>query len=108
MGPVLDSLALPPRDANERMHLFRNSGQVQLQQLCQVLLDALVVGSQGQEDLPQFLPPLFRRAVAESRFSICVGRNDERADDVTQGLVGSGAHGATDGLDNVDGALAGF
>ena len=77
-------LLSPLGDANERMHLFRDRGQVQLQQVCEVLLDALVVGAKGQEYLPQLLPPLLRRAVAEPRFGICVGRDDERADDVAQ------------------------
>ena len=50
--PVADAAVGPGGDGDQGAFRFRGPGQVQLQQFGQVVLDALVVGAQGQEYLP--------------------------------------------------------
>ncbi len=79
---------------------------VQLQQVFQLVFNALVVGPQGKENLPQLRPAFFHVAGAEPLLRVCVGRNQNGADDVALLFVRRGPHGSPYGLDNVDGAFA--
>ena len=105
---VLDALALAPGDRHQGALHRRRFGNVQLQKLLEILLDALVVGAQGEQNLPQFLPSLLGGAGAQPLLWVGAGRNQNGADDVAEFLAGGGAHGPADRLDHVYRALAGL
>ena len=105
---VLDAPALTPGDRHQGALHRRWLGNVQLQQLLKILFDAPVVGAQGEQNLPQFLPSLLGGAGAQPFLRVGAGRNQNGADDVAEFLAGGGAHGAADGLHHVYRTLAGL
>ena len=104
--PVADALVLAAGNGDHGAQRRRRLRDVQVQQVFQFVFDALVVGPQGKQNLPQFPPAFFLVADAEPLLRVHVGRNQDGADDVADLLVRRGAHGPPDGLDNVDGAFA--
>ena len=79
---VLDAPAFAPGHRHQGALHRRRLGNVQLQEFPKVVLDATVVGAQGEQYLPQFLPTFVPVAGAEPLFGVGGWWNPYGADDV--------------------------
>ena len=108
MLPVIDALVRAVGDGHQGMLHRRRLGEVQSQQFAEVVLNALVVGAQGQQDLTKFAPPIRGVAGTEPFLRVVIRRDEDGADDIADLLARRGTHGPAYRLDDINGAFAGL